>query len=356
MSFSQIKMTSAEIKMRLESKTEEMKAACADLSKWHLERSNNIATTYSREMYELHVQLRHAEAEEAMVAEDYEDDEGWNVGLERRQEQCYHCGHTVDACMCEQQEEQAEDDACSCESDGCICNSQLNPEAKIFEPASAPVDAIFDSPPREGTKLKWISTNPETYSVAIITKKGILEVKRVTNGEGYCHDRTVCQCRPCSEIRLSIRLGAPPPPWLSGTRAPLVKTLFATEEAWRASLPQGGMRGSITTTVPSISKQKLNKLYSPLSGTTDGLKLQELEKRCPGATILLNTVNGQFEIEHTFFDIASYPVEWCHQIYCRKLEKAVMRFSDLGASTHSNGKPYIIVEWKGLIVDLSCLF
>lgn len=354
----------------MENMTEEMKAACADLSKWHLERSNKIASTYSREMYELNVQLRQAEAEEAMAAE---EDEGWNVGLERRQkaswqtppaqEICYHCGDEEGCCSCDEEivaevnaHLDADNDACSCESDWCICNSQLNPEAKIFEPASAPVDAIFDSPPREGTKLKWVSTNPDTYSVAIVTKKGILEVKRVTNGEGYCHDPMVCECGPCGEIRLSIRLGAPRPPWVNGARNPLVKTLFATEEAWRASLPQGGMRGSITTTVPSISKQKLKNLYSPLSGTTDALKLQELEKRCPGAIIVLNTVNGQFEIEHTFFDIASYPVEWCHQIYCRKLEKAVMRFSDLGASVLSNGKPHIIVYWKDIVVDLSLLF
>lgn len=228
----------------------------------------------------------------------------------------------------------------------------LNPEAEAFVPLAD--DEWQEPAPREGTKLKWVSSrNPETYSVAIIKKNGILEVKRVTDGGGHCHDYQVCQCVPCSEIKLSYRLGAPMPPWLSG--APLVKTLFATEAAWRASLPGGGLRGSIKTTVPAFSAKKLKQLScTPLTGTTDALKIKKLEERFPGGTLVLTTPTEQLEIEYIYYDMATYPEAWCHQIYSKKLERSVFHFTDfdLGESV----RPQLMAEWNGLYIDLSHLF
>ena len=72
-----------------------------------------------------------------------------------------------------------------------------------------------------GTKFKWVK-GPETYRMAIQTTRGVLQVKSVTDGGGEC-DMT--------EI-------------VDGTY-PLIRTMFADEDSWRASLPEGG---SVTAT------------------------------------------------------------------------------------------------------------
>ena len=98
-------MSSTQIKIRMEAKSNEMRVALAELSKWHTEKSKEISDVYIRQMRDLNIQLRHAELQEA------EEDEGWSTSH------------------------------------------------------------------KEGTKLKWVSsTDPETYSVAIVKKDGILEV------------------------------------------------------------------------------------------------------------------------------------------------------------------------------------
>jgi len=82
-----------------------------------------------------------------------------------------------------------------------------------------------------GSKLRW-TLDEETYRIAVQTKKGILQVKSVTDGAGECHDDG-CSCMACAELRM-----VPPAPWR--TRRPLKLTFFADEAAWKASLPQGG--------------------------------------------------------------------------------------------------------------------
>jgi len=271
---------------------------------------------------------------------DYED-EG-EAENEEDYDPCYHCGHHFSLCVCGEEEEEA---AAVAEADRRDRLDRLEEVWGGEEPKH-----------KEGTKLKWVSsTNPETYSVAIVKKDGILEVKRVTDGGGHCHDTTLCQCIPCSEIRLSDRLGVPRPLWRA--RPPLLMTFYETEAAWLASLPTGGTRGSIKTTVPAISERKLKKLCcTPLSGTTDALKLKEFQERFPGATMLLNAGKKMLQIEHVYYDMATYPEDWCNQIYCRNLEKAVFHFTDLGESPRSNGKPQLMAEWRGMYIDLSHLF
>jgi len=90
---------------------------------------------------------------------------------------------------------------------------------------------ITPLPRTVGSKMRW-TLNEETYRVAVQTKKGILQVKSVTNGAGECHDYE-CSCVPCAELRM-----VPPPPWC--TRRPLKLTFFADEAAWKDSLPEGG--------------------------------------------------------------------------------------------------------------------
>jgi hypothetical protein len=208
--------------------------------------------------------------------------------------------------------------------------------------------------PRERTKLKWVSsTNPETYSVAIVKKNGILEVKRVTDGAIHLHDYQICDCVPCDEIALSRRLGVENPPWRP--RAPFLKAFFATEAEWRASLPGGGLRGSVKATVPAISARKLKRLScTPLTGATDGLKVKELEERFPGGTLVLTTATEQLEVEYVYYEMPSYPDIWCHQIYSKKLERCAFHFTDFGLP--ASEKTNLMAEWNGLYIDLSHLF
>jgi hypothetical protein len=77
------------------------------------------------------------------------------------------------------------------------------------------------------TKLKWVSNvDEDTYCVAIVTKKGILEVKNVSKGSPMRYNPSECTCDP---------------------RA-LVKTLFATEHDWLKSVK---MVGKMTVTPPN---------------------------------------------------------------------------------------------------------
>ena len=142
------------------------------------------------------------------------------------------------------------------------------------------------------------------------------------------------------------------PPWRP--RSPLTKTFYATESDWRISLPFGG---NITVTEPQPSDKALKALcLKPLTGTTDGLKLKELEERFPGATMVLSTSKEQLEIEHFYQDIASYPDEWCHLVYSKKERRAVTNFLDLDLPAQADKKVRLMAEWKGLYIDLSHLF
>ena len=102
-------------------------------------------------------------------------------------------------------------------------------------------------PPAIGSKFRW-TLDANTYRVAIMTTKGVLQVKSVTDGGGEVHPTTCRECRPCKELAMT-----PPAPW---ARRPLKKTMFAEEAAWRASLPTGG---SVEITPPAkpVAEQKV---------------------------------------------------------------------------------------------------
>jgi hypothetical protein len=305
-------MSCAAIKMQIAAKESDIAKTQAAL-KAHQEHLGYILSVLEQEIYELNLKLQLAEAEadegwRSRPAE-AEDDEGWNVGLADRQ-----------AASWEAKEEEPP-------IEGWGGEERFN---------AAPV-----YPPRtQGTKLKWI-LEPETYRVAIVKKDGILEVKRVTEGGGYCHDYMTCKCTPCGYIALSRRLGAPNPPWQPG--APLTKTFFATEAAWRSSLPDGGQ---ITVTEPRISGRALRALcMKPLKATTDALQLKELEERFPGATMVLTT-HKQYEIRYN-------PDSFYGDIYCEKEGTSAPYFWHFGGE---EGKPHLMAEWLGLYINLSHLF
>jgi len=108
-----------------------------------------------------------------------------------------------------------------------------------------------------GTKFRWSDLyNDETYRIAIVTKKGFLQVKSVTDGGGDV-DKT--------------RSLTP------GSRYPLKKRLFADELSWRTSLPNGEMHGEITIT-PYKAAEKPMKMIIPIrSNMTDPDKLYLLQ-------------------------------------------------------------------------------
>ena len=185
-----------------------------------------------------------------------------------------------------------------------------------------------------GTKLKWV-LNQETYRVAIVTKKGVLQVKSVTDGGGDCHEAG-CSCIPCSEIALS---GGLIPPWRRG--APLKKVLFASEAEWRNSLP---LSGNIIAKQPRMNDAALKALScEPLKAMTDPKKLKELQMRFPGGVFVLTTDTGQMEIEYFFNSILS-----------RKSDMMGTNFSHFGVP--AGQKPNLMVEWRGLYIGLSQLF
>lgn len=193
-----------------------------------------------------------------------------------------------------------------------------------------------------GSKLKWISElNPETYRVAVVTKKGILEVKRVTEGAGYCHDYLACKCRPCRDMAISHKLGVAMPPWQ--TQAPLVKTIYETEADWRGSLPWGVLT---IEPPPPLSDRALNKLCcKPLTMMTDAGRLEELEKRFPGGTFVLST--------DRIYEIAYKPNSVYGDICCEEAHISAPFFWHFGGC---EGKPKLMVEWRGMYIDLSHLF
>jgi len=117
-------------------------------------------------------------------------------------------------------------------------------------PAAAPLPAASAAipaapPPANGSKFRWtLDTN--TYRVAIMTAKGLLQVKSVADRADEVHPAT-CECLPCRQLRQWA------PTWPG---RPLKKTLFADEAAWRASLPTGG---SVEITPPAkpVAEQKV---------------------------------------------------------------------------------------------------
>ena len=219
----------------------------------------------------------------------------------------------------------------------------LHNDLHAFEVAAA--EAAVHKVHAKGTKLKWVSdTNPESYCVAVVHYDGILEVKRVMDGQGLCHNTAQCACKPCAEIRLSNGLM---PPWLKG--APLVKTFYKTSVEWLSTLPAGG---SVTITEPPPSRAVIRMLANmPLKETTDARKLKELETRFPGARMML-LVNNTDEYTIKYITDAEKNPEY-DSICCDSLHLVTSSFAQF--EVYVCGKYELMAEWRGAYIGLSHL-
>ena len=131
-------------------------------------------------------------------------------------------------------------------ADGARIQEEFIPVPK--EGAVAPLPAASVAPPPAiGSKFRW-TLDANTYRVAIMTAKGLLQVKSVTDGGGEVHPTTCRECTPCKELAMT-----PPAPW---ARRPLKKTMFADEAAWGASLPTGGFI-VVTIAAKPVAEQKI---------------------------------------------------------------------------------------------------
>jgi hypothetical protein len=115
---------------------------------------------------------------------------------------------------------------------------------RILADGAAIVEERAPLPSTPGSKFRW-TLDENNYRVAIMTAKGLLEVKSVVNGVTEMVDTRV------------------------------KKTLFPNEAAWRASLPLNG-RGTTEISDPLAEKARADEAYHRLS---DIEKLEALMKR-----------------------------------------------------------------------------
>ena len=195
------------------------------------------------------------------------------------------------------------------------------------------VKAYEAIPPRPiGTKFKW-TKDANNYRVAVQTKKGVLQVKVVTNGVADYHKN--CTCVPCEEIRLS---NGSIPPWRRGP--PLKKTLFENEFHWRESFDE--MDGKMLIISAPLPRYIRALRMMPLKGKTDARKLKELEERFPEAIITLIVARpllAQYDIKYEGDGIS-----------CKDGDRWSQFFWAFGE------KYELLISWRGYVFDIEQKF
>ena len=183
-----------------------------------------------------------------------------------------------------------------------------------------------------GTKYKWThKENPETYRVAIQTKDGVLQVKAVT--EGIIHFHNECNCGPCWEFENNA-------PWRK--RKPLETTFFKDLAEWDATLPMN--KGKLVITSAPITDKALKALcMKPLEAGHESGQLEELQERFPGGVFVLSSPSTGKQIEIKAHGMA---------IYCLNPNMVCCTFKQF----FNDEKVQLMVEWRGLYIDLSHLF
>ena len=183
-----------------------------------------------------------------------------------------------------------------------------------------------------GTKYKWThKNNPETYRVAIQTKEGVLQVKSVTDGVAEFHDD--CACVPCHEFVTNA-------PWRP--RQPLKQRFFADLAAWDDTLPEN--QGRLVITSAPITDKALKALcMKPLEAGHESGQLEELQERFPGGVFVLSSPRSGKQIEIKAHGMA---------IYCVNPSIVCCTFKQF----FGDDKVQLMVEWRGLYIDLSHLF
>ena len=184
-------------------------------------------------------------------------------------------------------------------------------------------------------KLTW-SLNQDNLRIAIVTKTGILQVKSVRNGI-VSKRMTSCSCKSCLNSKKGI------PMWVNK------KAFFESESDWRDSLPPGG---TITLTDAPISDRRLSKLISnPLAASTDPLRLYELQARFPGASIVVSTTSGEYDVEYVYVPPDNWDSYWQHGIRHSASNKTVYSFKELCPGEKIN----LVIIWRGFCIDVSHL-
>jgi hypothetical protein len=130
----------------------------------------------------------------------------------------------------------------------------------------------------------------------------------------------------------------------------LKKTLFRHEASWRASLPEGG---EVTVTEPPIPATLLRQMCNTrLTQTTDALRLKELQERFNGGVFVLSTATSHIDIEYRYENISEVYSSFNDRIMMSKTNHTYSSFNQMGA----DGRPRVMVVYKGLYIDLSHLF
>ena len=210
-------------------------------------------------------------------------------------------------------------------------------------PSSTPIPYFTSEPSAVGTKFKWI-LNQETYRVAIQTAKGVLQVKSVTDGAGEVHE-DACVCDRC----------------LYNERLPLKTILFHNEDAWRSSLPHGGI---ITTTMPGPRSkgERMAQAHNPYEDDRD--KLQEYMRRFNIRSKVIQRKNricikthGKARLRAVIggveYDVALEGSPVANHIAVREPGGSVYLFNSISYMTRSlGGKPSFYVLHYGRKVQL----
>lgn len=132
-----------------------------------------------------------------------------------------------------------------------LMSTQAQPQVQVQEQVQAQEKVHAQKPVAIGSKFRW-DLNHENYRVAIMTNKGLLQVKSVTNG--------MSEKDAVGRVKTSM---------------------FADEAAWRSSLPKGD--AVIELVGPDTRSQIQKRLEAPLrcrfSNPSDGDKLNEFMER-----------------------------------------------------------------------------
>jgi hypothetical protein len=204
-------------------------------------------------------------------------------------------------------------------------------EAEAAAAAAEAAVAAFKRP--VGTKYKWTHKNiPDTYCVAIQTKQGVLQVKSVVRGVPELHEDE-CGCGPCWEFENNA-------PWRP--KKPLKQKLFADLAAWDDTLPMN--QGKLVITSAPITDKALKALcMKPLEATWESGQLEELQKRFPEGVFVLSSPSTGKQIEIKAHGMA---------IYCLNPNMVCCTFKQF----FNDEKVQLMVEWRGMYIDLSHLF
>jgi hypothetical protein len=179
----------------------------------------------------------------------------------------------------------------------CKDQPQSQPQAQVEVQAQPQVEAEVQAQENVpiGSKFRW-DLNGNTYRVAIMTSKGVLQVKSVTDG-----------------VTDEDSIGR------------IKRTMFPNEAAWRASLPEGDAVTPLTG--PDTRSQIQKRLDAPLQSHGDAEKIGEFMDRFKiRSDVIISTSPNKL------VEILLDRVEF----YRKELNKITLEEELAGCKRHSN--------------------